>query len=688
MRSSLLLASACAALLLLLCLSSLLSSASAQPPPRVSLPDDFFHGWVVDDFDFHPSAPVVYVIDDGWQVVAVNTTTGRPLALATPYYTPPHTEAQHIAVDSKGQVYVTLTSYVVSSWWEWLPTGVQLLVFDSFLRPLRNTSVSTVLRPPSNATQIAIDSDDYIFLFSERLVPINPTVWVLEPRALTQVDAWKANLPVVERGAANYTDYLLAIDSTDVLYFQQTTAQRRTYLFSSGSDYVATLDLLGYSSNYRTPVTDLTIDAALNLYFVSADSMAVEVFDTNGKRLPSLRVLSGPSLYAEVPRLDVDAQGVVQVSDPVQQVIVSASSDGYILRSLGSYTASSRFASELFIDANTGDIVVGFPYNSQDLVAYRLSPRDGALLQTYAVPSRLRDICDSVAFDVGGQRGHLYVLLSCYAEGLFGYRLHVMQPSGRVQSEFVVPFGGYRMRVDEYNQRIYIADVEARSRVGVVRVLDMQGRHLSTLGTSNPSLSYLSDLLIEPGPDGGDLVLLDPDNSRVVHLAPNGSVAFVVPLDPRTEVWDIAYADRGEVYASATVYDDAWQALNSSIIHFDRRGAVMELFVGWGSQLNEPLFGAIAVADNELYALDENHDAVVVWRNRRRPEGEAVGVRGEGEGEVRRAEAEGGSGEGERGEEDVVALKLRARLALLGSEAPAAASGRHALMRGRRFQRR
>ena len=680
MRSSLALVVASA--LLLLCLSSLPSSLSAQPVPTTVYPDGFFHAWSVVDFDFDPNAPVVYVIDDGWQVVGVNTTDGRPIRAA--YYAPPNTYAQHIAVNSKSQVYVTLITTVGGPFDRYF-AGAMLVVLDAQLRPVRNVSMAS-LKPASNATQLVIDSADYVYLFSEWFVgPTNPTVWVLEPRNLVQADAWKANIPLPAPYTANYTDYLLAIDNTDLLYFQQVTAARQTFLFTVGSDYVTTLDLLGPTSNYDydEDVTDLAIDAKLNLYFTRASSYAVDVFDTNGRRQAPLFVLNGPSLYYEVPLLDIDRYGYLQVYDPLENIIAAVSADGFVVRSFGSEQANTRRASELFIDQSTGDLLVGYP--SEDLsrgdliIAQRLRSRNGELVQTYELPSRLRN-CISTAFDVGGRNGHLYTLLVCNPYTAYQtYRLHVLQASGRVQAEFLLPYGGYRLRVDEFAQRIYIADNTGRE--SKVQVLDMQGRNLSTITTQGPALGYLSDLLVEPGMDGGELVVLDASNGRVVHFFTNGSLAYVIQLERSLNLWDLAFAGRGEVYVSATSYyysNTVGWSYNSSIVHYNRRGETVERFVGWGDQLQDgPELAAIAISQDNLFAIDFRFDAIFAWSLRTDQPAEAAAA----------VEVPQVKGEGEAEE---VAVKWEGQTSGDRSQAPSAGRSRHALMKamGTKFARR
>ena len=601
------------ALLLLLCLApSLFCSASAQPapPPRTVLPDALFHGLLVSDCACDPLAPVLYAIDGLFQVVAFNTTTGRQLPWT--YRLPSHHYAEHLVVDLRHQVYLGVA--VSGS----TPEGSSaVIVLDSQLRPLQNRSLDA-LKPPGAPTQLVHDSGGYVYLFSDSVYHgFNPTVWVLEPRKLVQVDAWPAPIP-------NNTAPILAVDSEDTLYFQLRGGDRRTILTSTGGDTIATLDLFAGQAppSQSSWVADIAVDSALSIYLAPAYDPFVYVFDSSGRPLSRLPLLSGGPSFA-VPRVSFTSTGRLLVSDPLPQLLLSVSPTGAIERSMGSAQASTAGINDLSQDPRTGDLLVGYYYRGAGVIAERVSARDGSLLQSYALPEAARQVdYASLSMDVGEQTSRLYFLFMDRRGRQ--YRVHVLQPSGRLQAEFAleVPGDAYALRVDEWAGRIHVA-VESRIRGSptTVYAFDLQGRPLFNVSLADPPLGHLSDLVLASGPNGAELILLDTSNSRLVAVGRNGSVStFPTPSElPSTAVLnDMEYAGNGDVYISYTdfVYNGTqWLSSTSAIVRVDRQGRVVDRFVagpGWeGSRFN-----AISARGDDLYANDNLYDVIFVWRNR------------------------------------------------------------------------
>ena len=589
------------------------TARAATAAPSAALADAALHGWDVVDFAFDPSLPVVYLIDGYWQVVALNTTSRMHALWA--YQLPPGLVVEHIQVDSQHVVYVTAFDYTAFP-----PTASHLLTFDAQLRPLQNASLAS-LKPVGVPTLLVLDSNRYLYLFTDSVYfpQLNPTVWVLEPRRLVQVDAWQAPIPILPRSSPNFTSYLLAIDADDLLYFQQTTAGQRTLIASTGGDAVATLDLLAGRAVASNPVSDLAVDAALNVYLTSLSSSSVDVFDSNGRPLPRLAVLSQGSGYPG-PQLGFDLQGQLQVSDHSEQVILSVSAAGYVVRSLGSSQATvNDFSTQLLIDQRTGDLVAFDGSRPTTAVAVRLSAEDGRLLQTYQLAEPVLQDCDVLGLDVGGVQGGLYFLLQCSnADGGVASRVHALRASGGVQLDLLIPGqAADRIRVDESADRLYLTGYGGERSEGLVHVLDLQGRPLRRI-TADPPLGYLADFVVASGPDGGgELLLLDNANARVVGVDRDGSITFTTDLRAYDELRHVASAGRGEMYLSVTEVQFVGSELVpvSFVARVERSGREVDRFVA-GQPWDGPTFRALAARGDDLFAWDRRYATIFVWRGR------------------------------------------------------------------------
>jgi hypothetical protein len=284
---------------------------------------------------------------------------------------------------------------------------------------------------------------------------------------------------------------------------------------------------------------------------------------------------------------------------------------------------------ELVQDPSTGDLIIG--NFGLSIFAQRVSARDGSLLQAYTLSPLTSLSCRSSTMDVGGVTGAIYAVLVCGGVAQRVTRVHVVQPNGRVRSEFSisVPFA-YRVRVDEWNNRLYVATFNLTSNYRTatyIAVFDLQGRAVLNVTMADPPLGFLGDLVLEPGRDGGDLILLDDDNRRLVGVARNGSIAFITALEPQTLYFDMEYAAMGEVYISVTdlmQVGERYFYSNSSVIRQDRQGRVLDRFVTWGSKWDLGAdagseFGPITARGDDLFAFDYRQQSIFVWRNRREP---------------------------------------------------------------------
>ena len=210
----------CLASLTLLTLPSLTNGQSVT----AHYPDRVIHGWwpwsvAISTSPSPRTANLLYMVDGYYGVVAVDARDGRVVrnaSLADINYS-----LDAIAVDSRGYVFVTAAPPASQQW-----TG--LLIFNSELTLLTNISFSSLM-PPSDAraVQLAIDSNDTVWLFDGKPSPFSSTntrghVWALSPHQWQQQSSWQAPITL-----ATTTSYVMAIDNNDSLCFQQVSATSR-----------------------------------------------------------------------------------------------------------------------------------------------------------------------------------------------------------------------------------------------------------------------------------------------------------------------------------------------------------------------------------------------------------------------------------------------------------------------------
>ena len=592
-----------AVVLLALC-SPRVSLAQPPPPPpfRFHNVDAVFHGWDITDLAADPNRDLLYIIDSSCSVVAINTTRDE-LSWLVLWDSPYDVTLNSLAVDSRSILYVLGRS---SSRQDFLQ------VISPEGRSVRVVQLSSLRPPLQTQAQLVTDSSNFLYLTSSVWYgPVQHSVWVLDGDSYEQVDSWIAPLPIAAPRSRNVTAYVLAIDGSDTLYFQQGGWDRRTFLVSTEGQLVGSLNMrLGIT------VTDLAIDSRGLLYLAGRGGSSVLVFDSKGYALPGLSVLSS-GYDNDGPSLDIDYRGRLHVADPYSNEVLAVTGSGDILRAYYSRAATLSGVGELLVDAGNGDLLVSDYAGS--VIAQRLSSRDGSLIAQYKMPGRLSEQCDSWALDLGSRWSRLYALLSCYYEDSVDrtWLLHVIHPNGKVLAEYRLPFGGTRLRVDEWNGRLYIADWF--SEPAAVHVYDLQGRSLANL-TSEPPFSYISDIVLFPDLSG--LAVLDPRNNRVVGLYVNNTLAWLWRSNSGIdEVTDLAYsADGGSFYFSQLKYfwlNNTFQ-YNSSVVRvaFDGQGEVTDEYILWGPPpiIGGPAFGAIAINQRgDLFAFDYVAESLFVW---------------------------------------------------------------------------
>ena len=350
----------------------------AQPPPPSRRFDSSFHSRALTDFACSSTAGVAYLLDSTHAIIAVNTSAPYAPPVARFEWPILAFHGDYIEVDAASNVYL-------SGQWSQnggrAPGTLGLLLFDAQLRPLRNISLDALRPPPppyTDSLQLAVDSQGWMYLLSsEWYSPGDGSMWVLDGKG-NQMDAYKANVPIYPAGSVNATSYILAIDSTDTLYLQQASGAGLTFLLSTGNDVEASLDL--FRREPRTDfdrIADLVVADDGTLYIAEISTGDVAVFDINGRRLPSLAVLSGGSgsSLADNIRLDLSSDGSLLVMSPSDETVhVVTPSNGAVTRVIAGQVAPMRGLLDLCVDPRTGDLLV--TNDADGSLARRVDARD------------------------------------------------------------------------------------------------------------------------------------------------------------------------------------------------------------------------------------------------------------------------------------------------------------------------
>jgi hypothetical protein len=298
----------------------------------------------------------------------------------------------------------------------------------------------------------------------------------------------------------------------------------------------------------------------------------------------------------------------------VQRVLYSPSGQATLTRPSSDRTAGGALSS----DPMTGDLILSFPDGA---LAQRVSGRDGSLLHQYSLPARvLSNRCSVRSVDVGQREGLVYSSLMCYSGDDL---IRVQYPDGRLHSE--IHAGGLLVRVDEWGQRIYAA---TSGYPQTVRVLDMEGQLIHTITGPSTPFNNILNMVVTPGPDGGELIVLNGlngDNHRLDGVHRDGSISFTQPCPDN--VYDLAYADHGSVYllVKETILVDGLSRLHPFIVQLDRQNNVVNRFVA-SSSWNGWSFSAITSTNDGLFAYDTDHNAVLVWKHHTQQEDSTVRV--------------------------------------------------------------
>ena len=637
---------AASALLLLLVLLPLCSlpRVSAQPPPPPPppsgrQPSGVFHSWYPMAIAGSPSSPsLVYVVDSSSRVLLFNASEGpraRPMELPEVWN---HSDfgAVNIAVDARSHVWLS------GIWHPDLSTQSQPAVvhLDARLQLLQTISLASLKPPYLNdlQPQVVIDSKGWVYCFDGYAwSDQRGQMYVLDGQG-EQMDAYVVNIPMLPY--PNSTDYVMAIDSTDLLYFQQTSGSGLTYLLSAGNERVDVLDLFQRRRDSALElIADIAVDAAGTIYIASDSAAGVLRFGMDGRPLGPLPLLSR-SGGSRSSRLAIAADGSVLCTDPVEQTVTVVSSDsGAALVVLQSDVAPMYSLHSLRFDPLSGDVLIA-QFWADEVLATRISRRDGSLLQAYPLiprpPPTQNYICRTESLAVGQSR-RIYALISCgFFLGDTYALLRVVLPSGRLVSELHLPGFGFTpgaylerwsaVEVDEENQRIFLAGesyISNRTNPypemrGRVIVLDMQGRWVANVtAPAGPRLGASLSLALAPAKGGRQLLILDSSNSRLMWADRDGVVQWVQALDRHDAYDDVVATDDGGYYLSYR--DGPYYTAQSAVVRVDGKGREVERYIVEGQRWVGADLRRIAVSEDQLFAFSSFANSLIVWDRPRAP---------------------------------------------------------------------
>ena len=522
-----------AAVLLSVCLLLRLRPSSAQPVAHS--PDGFLHGWSVEDFaaSRNPSTPwLLYVVDGRRHVVAIDARDGSTV-YHSDWLDGGHSLSR-IAVDSRN--YVLVTAY---NWQQ----QYHVLVLDEQLRQVKSISSSSLDPPLAQAynLQLAVDSSDTVYLFNSNPgVPLDGQVWALNSREWRQTMSWRAPVNTSNSWAEQY---VLAIDNQDYLYFQQTNGAKQLVIADQKGTQQFAMQL-GSGSESEPWISDVVVDAQLQMWHVFADSSTVALYSDEGELVGSYDVLTAGGVgYSG--HIDIDQLGAVRVSDWAERALLTVSARGDVTSTLASRAPPMWQLTSLMADygggRDNGSLLFG-DYGSPFIVK-RISVDGGdwgGLVQRYSLPAHLASNCYDSDMDVGARTGNIHALLQCWESSGWISKYHslvyVMSRAGRVVSETRVDRGAYNIVVDEQASVMYIAALGDTEDV-VIAYSTADGRQLANY-SATPGLRSVTDLILLPSSTGGaaSLLVVDPHNRRFVTFDPSSQQPSSVQPFPASVV--------------------------------------------------------------------------------------------------------------------------------------------------------
>ena len=205
---------------------------------------------------------------------------------------------------------------------------------------------------------------------------------------------------------------LLSCAFLDYLYFQQAFGLKQ--LVIADQKGVAHFSMqLGSDSASGPWVSDVVVDAQLQMWHIFEDSSAVAVYSDEGELVAAYDVLTAGGAWDS--RIDIDQRGTVLVSGWAEQALLTLSSQGDITRTLASRVPPMYGRVSLMADysgGGNGSLVVGAGETLSAISRISIdSGEEGTLLRRYPLPAHLASTCYYQAMDVGARTGNIYALL-------------------------------------------------------------------------------------------------------------------------------------------------------------------------------------------------------------------------------------------------------------------------------------
>ena len=601
--------------ILLVSLSSFLPSLCAQPPPPPPPPspgfyepDAAFHGWATQGYALDPRGNYILVIDHHTFLHSVDLRD--PRQRREQLYTDPAFGLEAVAITRRGLPVVATVRK-------------QLLYFDEQWRPAFNVSLGAIDRRVEYwvaGGQMLVDSNDYLYLLGS-----NGTgsyfVNILDSAGVRR-DSWM--IP----GRLTFPNFpVWCNDKANNVYLIQSLGppNRPLQVFTSGG---VPTDTLRTDLSFVDGIDAIAVAPNGNIVLAgSGGQLGPTLFIYDAQFRPLFRYPLS-AVADSVSQLTFDVFGNLWCLDTAQEMVLALAPNGDLLMTVASDVPSLYALTSLQYDRST-DTLLFTDLRSQPFGLQRIDSRDGRLLQSYTLPSRLAS-CEQRALQVTGD-GNAWLLLHCRDDpSIPPTRVHVLNRSGRVQRELLFPDAGEAvdLALDPYDARLFITwavGVYPALAVDVIRAYALDGRPLfnvSTLSPSPPVMDVQATSLAFHS-----LCVLERGQSRLTFYSiADGSLQGTAPLPPGvTPTALLADREGGFFLAHYDLARDGGRGRwNSSVLQFNATGGLMGQYV-LGPYTGGAVFARLVVDEegDRLFALDDVYGVLARWRIRRRASAEA-----------------------------------------------------------------
>ena len=210
-----------------------------------------------------------------------------------------------IAVDSRGYVHVAV--YTAGK-------GPHTAVLDQSLRSVKNISLTSLQLQLLHVQylQLVVDSTNAVYLFDSAWgSSTEGRVLVLSSRQWLQSASWRAPISL-QSNITSQSNYVMAIDSDDYLYFQQINGYKMLYITSQKGQLQYTYQL-GTGNASEPWIEDVVIDSQYRMWHTRTGDSHVSVVDSDGMLVAAYDTFSTSS-YGFIHPIDIDLHNNIVVA--------------------------------------------------------------------------------------------------------------------------------------------------------------------------------------------------------------------------------------------------------------------------------------------------------------------------------------------------------------------------------------